>query len=132
MDASNKEQVKAMVKLSKVSVSLLPATFHDLVADCCLEEKRHLCTASYLSPHLKSLDEQATANHLTFIGECGLDPGLDHMMAMKLIDEIGSDKVIEYESWCGGLISPEHCDNPVGYKFSWSPSSALKALLNPA
>lgn len=124
--------MKQMVKLSKVSVSLLPAMFHDIVADCCLEEKRHLCTASYLSPHLKALDEQAAANHLTFIGECGLDPGLDHMMAMKLIDSIGGEQVVEYESWCGGLISPEHCDNPIGYKFSWSPAGALKALLNPA
>lgn len=69
-----------------------------------------------------------------FIGECGLDPGLDHIMAKILIDgcKQNNQEVIEFESWCGGLISPESCDNPIGYKFTWSPIGALKALLNPA
>lgn len=132
VNASEKEEVRTLVRLSRLSVSLLPAMFHDIVATCCLEESRHLTTASYLSEHLKSLHSQVKDNNLTFIGECGLDPGLDHMMAMKLIDSLGATSVMEYESWCGGLISPEHCDNPVGYKFSWSPAGALKALLNPA
>lgn len=68
------------------------------------------------------------------VGECGLDPGLDHVMAKMLIDECRNrdQKVVGFESWCGGLISPESCDNPIGYKFTWSPIGALKALLNPA
>lgn len=68
------------------------------------------------------------------IGECGLDPGLDHIMAKLLIDKCKAkeQKVVEFESWCGGLISPESCDNPIGYKFTWSPVGALRALLNPA
>ena len=123
-----------MVQLSEISVSLLPAIFHDIVADCCLAEKKHLTTASYLSEHMREMDKEVREKGLVFVSECGLDPGLDHLMAMMLVDyaEANNHCILEYESWCGGLISPEHCDNPIGYKFSWSPVGALKALLNPA
>ena len=94
----------------------------------------HLVTASYTSDFLKSLESEAKSKGLIFITECGLDPGLDHIMAKLLQDKYVSEEesIVEYESWCGGLISPEYVDNPLGYKFSWSPLSALLALQNPA
>lgn len=121
----------AMVRLStSICVSLLPGKFHDTVAECCLEVGRHMSTASYVSEGITQMHQAFLDKGLTFIGECGLDPGLDHIMTMKLVDECkqAGHKIVNYQSWCGGLISPEHADNPVLYKFSWSPVGALTSL----
>jgi saccharopine dehydrogenase-like NADP-dependent oxidoreductase len=88
LNASDKEEVRQMVKLStSICVSLLPGMFHDTVASCCLEEKKHMTNASYLTEGIKSMADSFKDNNLTMIGECGLDPGLDHIMAMRLIHE---------------------------------------------
>lgn len=83
---------------------------------------------------MAELDEQVRASGLTFLNEVGVDPGIDHMATMKVVDECAKEgeKILEYESFCGGLPSPEFCDNPIGYKFSWSPVGALLSLLNDA
>ena len=87
-----------------------------------------------MSKELRELDESVKNADLIFLNELGVDPGIDHLSTMKVIDEVHEKggKIIEYESWCGGLPSPEFCDNPLGYKFTWSPIGALKALNNDA
>lgn len=83
---------------------------------------------------MAALNEEAKALGLTFLNEIGLDPGIDHLATMKTVDEVAAKggKIVEYESWCGGLPSPEFVDNPLGYKFSWSPIGAIGALRNDA
>lgn len=83
---------------------------------------------------MEELHGQVKQKGLTFLNELGLDPGIDHMTTMKTLNEVEEQKgkVIEYESWCGGLPSPTSCDNPLGYKFTWSPIGAFRALKNRA
>lgn len=93
-----------------------------------------MVTASYISPVLKALDNEVKKKGLIFLNEVGVDPGLDHIATMKIVDECyeKGEKIISYQSLCGGLPSPEFCDNPLGYKFSWSPLGAFLALKNDA
>ena len=93
-----------------------------------------MVNASYVSPEMQALDEEARAKGLLFLCECGLDPGLDHMAAMKMIHTIQQEggTVTEFYSYCGGLPAPEADDNPFHYKFSWSPKGVLLAILNGA
>ena len=93
-----------------------------------------MVTASYVSPEMQQLHAAAQAAGIRLLNEVGLDPGLDHMSAMKIINGVkaAGGKVLAFSSWCGGLPAPEHSDNPLGYKFSWSPRGALLATLNAA
>lgn len=127
-------RVDQLIKESDVVVSLLPAVMHPWLFESVLEHKKHLITASYVSEKLKSLHEQIKKSNLTWLNEIGLDPGLDHMSAMKMIDELHSQgrHITSFVSWCGGLPAPENADNPLGYKFSWSPAGVLRALSNSA
>ncbi len=107
---------------------------HISVAKLCIEHKVHLITTSYTSPEMAALSDKAAAAGVTILNEVGLDPGLDHLTAMKVIRDV-SDKggqVTSYKSWCGGLPAPEVSDNPLAYKFSWAPRGALLAGLNGA
>ncbi|KJH41140.1 saccharopine dehydrogenase [Dictyocaulus viviparus] len=115
-------------------VSLLPYVFHPLVAKLCIKNRKSMLTSSYVSPELEALDEAAKNAGITIMNECGLDPGIDHMLAMECIDEVREHggKVVSFVSFCGGLPAPEYSDNPLRYKFSWSPKGVLNALLNPA
>ncbi|RLN49072.1 hypothetical protein BBJ29_006864 [Phytophthora kernoviae] len=115
-------------------VSLLPATMHTTIAQKCIQHKTPLVTASYISPEMKELDAQAKKAGIPILCEIGLDPGMDHMSAMKVIDEVKahSGKIISFSSVCGGLPAPEAADNAIGYKFSWSPRGVLTAALNAA
>ncbi|NWU40612.1 AASS protein, partial [Hylia prasina] len=125
----HEEKLSSLVKNHDLVISLLPYSAHPFVAKKCIDNKVNLVTASYLTPAMKELQESAEAAGITVISEMGLDPGLDHMLAMECIDkakEIGAT-VISYTSFCGGLPAPEHSDNPLRYKFSWSP---LGVLLN--
>jgi saccharopine dehydrogenase (NADP+, L-glutamate forming) len=113
-----------------VVVSLLPANLHPLVAKICLEERKHLFTASYVSDEMKGFDAEARANDLLFLNECGLDPGIDHMSAMQIIDQIKSKGGVlnSFESFTGGLIAPEtDPENPWRYKFTWNPRNVVMA-----
>jgi len=115
-------------------VSFVPFVFHEQVARVCLEQKKHLVTASYETETMRSFDQQAKENDIIIVNEIGLDPGIDHLSAMQIFDEIKQQggTLDSFVSWCGGIPAPAANDNPLGYKFSWSPKSVLLALLNEA
>ncbi len=132
LNVEDSESLRQAIAAHDVVVSLLPWTFHLKVARLCLELNKHLVTASYVKPEMKALDEQARARGLLFLNEMGVDPGIDHMAAMKIIDEVKQHggKILSFYSYCGGLPSHESNNNPLGYKFSWSPTGVLLAALN--
>jgi saccharopine dehydrogenase-like NADP-dependent oxidoreductase len=110
-------------------ISLLPPHLHHIVAKDCLELKKNLITASYVSNEIKAMHQDAQQAGLLFMNEIGLDPGIDHMSAMKIIDEIerlGGD-ITSFKSYCGGLIAPNSDNNPWHYKISWNPRNILNA-----
>ncbi|XP_029471025.1 alpha-aminoadipic semialdehyde synthase, mitochondrial [Rhinatrema bivittatum] len=130
----NDEKLSLLIKKHKLVVSLLPYSAHPLVAKKCIANKVNLVTASYLTPAMKELQRSAEEAGVTIVGEMGLDPGLDHMLAMECFDkarEVGA-KIESYISFCGGLPSPEFSDNPLRYKFSWSPLGVLWNTIQPA
>ncbi|XP_059431759.1 alpha-aminoadipic semialdehyde synthase [Corylus avellana] len=118
----------------EVVVSLLPASCHNYVANACIKLKKHLVTASYVDESMSMLDQKAKSAGITILGEMGLDPGIDHMMAMKMINQVHVRKgrIRSFTSYCGGLPSPEAANNPLAYKFSWNPAGAIRAGQNPA
>lgn len=118
-----------LIQKSDVVISMLPAFMHTTIAEDCLAFGKHLVTASYISNEMKALDEQAKAKGLIFMNECGLDPGIDHMSAMKVIDEIREKggKMLLFESFCGGLVAPESDTNLWNYKFTWNPRNVILA-----
>uniref|UniRef100_A0A803SNL9 Alpha-aminoadipic semialdehyde synthase, mitochondrial n=1 Tax=Anolis carolinensis TaxID=28377 RepID=A0A803SNL9_ANOCA len=127
-------KLSSMVKKHNLVISLLPYVYHPLVAKKCIENKVNMVTASYLTPAMKELQESVEAAGITVVSEMGLDPGLDHMLAMDCIDkakEVGAT-VVSYTSFCGGLPAPEYSDNPLRYKFSWSPQGVLLNTVQPA
>jgi len=130
-DPSMLEQIVAE---SDITVSLLPYKYHSDVAKVCLRHGKSLVTTSYIQPGMKELDEPAKKAGLLFLNEIGLDPGIDHMTAMSIIDHIHDKdgKVEEFYSLCGALPAPEAVDNPMKYKFSWSPKGVILASRNSA
>ncbi|XP_076945258.1 alpha-aminoadipic semialdehyde synthase-like [Bidens hawaiensis] len=117
-----------------VVVSLLPPTFHCTIANVCIELKKHLVTASYINDSMFKLHDAAKDCGITILGEMGLDPGIDHMMAMKMINQAHAQggKIKSFVSNCGGIPSPAAANNPLAYKFSWNPAGAIRAGRNPA
>lgn len=126
--------LEKLVKECDLAVSLVPYTHHVTIAKLCLKHGKHLMTTSYISPAMKELDGAAKEAGLVFMNELGLDPGIDHMSAMKVIDTVKKDggKIVSFRSWCGGLPAPEANTNPFGYKFSWSPRGVVLAGRNEA
>ena len=103
------------------------------VARVCLEESKHLVTASYTCKDMQNLSDMVKEKNLIFMNEIGLDPGLDHLNAYQMLTKVPKNASIKsFEIWCGGLPRPEACDNVLGYKFSWSPKGVLRALLSHA
>jgi saccharopine dehydrogenase-like NADP-dependent oxidoreductase len=134
-DINNTEEAAASIASADLVISLLPANLHPLVAIRCLEQKKHLLNASYVSDEMKGFHEEALAQGLLFLNECGLDPGIDHMSAMQVIDRIreGGGKLESFESFTGGLIAPEtDPQNPWRYKFTWNPRNVVMAGQNTA
>ena len=129
LDLFDVEQRRLEIQKADIVVSMLPATFHIEVAKDCITYKKHMVTASYISPEMAALDEAAKENGLIFMNECGLDPGIDHMSAMRILDEIKEKggKIISFESYCGGLVAPESDDNLWNYKFTWNPRNVVLA-----
>jgi len=123
-----------LVKDSDIVVSLLPYTYHVTVAKLCIKHKKHMVTTSYVSEEMNALDEQAKNAGIILLNECGLDPGIDHMSAMRIIHQVDSNggKVESFRSTTGALPSHEANNNPFGYKFSWSPRGVLLASRNAA
>jgi saccharopine dehydrogenase-like NADP-dependent oxidoreductase len=134
LDLEDEAALRQAVRAADVTVSLVPYAFHPLVARLCLAEKKDMVTTSYLSDALKGLDGEARRAGIMILNEVGLDPGIDHMEAMRLIHEIHdrSGRVEGFRSYCGGLPAPEANTNPFGYKFSWSPRGVLLAGRNDA
>lgn len=132
--ANDSADLSEIVKQSDIAISFLPASMHVSVAKACIQNGKHLITASYVSPQMQALHSQAVARNVLLLNELGLDPGIDHLEAMRLIDEAHAEglHVTSFQSWCGGLPAPQHADNPLGYKFSWSPRGVLLAALNEA
>ncbi|RLB59152.1 MAG: saccharopine dehydrogenase [Deltaproteobacteria bacterium] len=135
--ALNVDDVEAMRRLvaeCDAAVSLLPATRHPEVARACLDLGKHMATTSYVSPAMRALDAEARDKDLLLLNEMGVDPGIDHMSAMKVIHQAEQQGavLVGFSSWCGGLPAPEANDNPFGYKFSWSPKGVLIAARNSA
>ncbi|KAL9643444.1 hypothetical protein ABK040_010059 [Willaertia magna] len=123
-----------LIKKCDIVISLIPAPLHPIIAKYCYEHEKHLVTASYISPEMEQWNEKAKEKGLLFVNEIGLDPGIDHMCIMKTLDVICGQKggkVESFKSYCGALPAPESSDNPLGYKFSWSPIGVLRASQNP-
>jgi len=129
LDIFEDEKRKEAINESDIVVSMLPARMHMKVAQDCITFEKHLVTASYVSKEIKTLDEEAKAKGLVFMNEIGLDPGIDHMSAMQVIDRIRGKggKMILFESFTGGLVAPESDDNLWNYKFTWNPRNVVVA-----
>lgn len=129
LDINNVEQRQSEIQKADIVISMLPAHMHIDVAKDCVKFKKNMVTASYISDAMQALDEEVKANSLVFMNEIGLDPGIDHMSAMKVIDEIRSKggKMILFESFCGGLVAPESDTNLWNYKFTWAPRNVVLA-----
>jgi saccharopine dehydrogenase (NADP+, L-glutamate forming) len=127
-------ELESLVKDSDFVVSLLPYIYHVQVAKEAIKYKKHFFTTSYVSDGMKKLEEEALSAGIVMINECGVDPGTDHMSAMKIIDKVHHDggKIESFTSYCGGLPAPQHNDNPYGYKLSWAPRGVLLASRNDA
>jgi len=123
-----------LVAQADLAVSLLPYTYHVQVARACVEHQRSLVTTSYVSDEMRALDEGARKAGVILLNEIGLDPGIDHMSAMRIIDRVHDDagEIKAFRSFCGGLPAPDANDNPLGYKFSWSPRGVVLAGRNDA
>lgn len=128
-DITNNQQREQEIQRADMVISMLPATMHMNVARDCVRFKKHLATASYVSKEMAELDAEAKAAGIILMNEIGLDPGIDHASAMKVIDhihELGGE-LTSFKSFCGGLVAPESNDNPWGYKFSWNPRNVILA-----
>ena len=122
-------QLSDQITKSDIVVSMLPARFHAVVAKSCLKYSKHLVTASYESDEVAAMDTEAKSKNILFLNEMGVDPGIDHMSAMRIIDRIRNegDQLICFESFTGGLIAPDSDNNPWHYKFTWNPRNVIIA-----
>jgi saccharopine dehydrogenase-like NADP-dependent oxidoreductase len=128
-DISNVDERSAYIAHADIVISLMPPALHFLIAKDCIRFKKNLLTASYVDEQMRSLKNEVTENGLLFLCEMGLDPGIDHMSAKRIIDQIHSDggKITSFYSHCGGLVAPESDDNPWHYKISWNPRNVVTA-----
>jgi saccharopine dehydrogenase-like NADP-dependent oxidoreductase len=134
LNLKDEDKLATFVKECDLAISLVPFSFHPLVARLCIEGKKPMVTTSYVSPEMQALDDAAKSAGVTVLNEIGVDPGIDHMSAMRIIDDVKKrgGKIVAFKSYCGGLPAPEDNDNPFGYKFSWAPRGVLLASRNGA
>lgn len=128
-NALDAEERRPEIQQADLVISMLPARFHPEVARDCIDLKTDLITPSYISVEMKALHEEAKAAGIVIMNEIGVDPGIDHMSAMKIIDHIKEKggKLSSFKSFCGGLIAPESDNNPWNYKFTWNPRNVVLA-----
>ena len=128
----DKTSLKEMISGADLVVSLVPYAYHPVVAEFCIEMKKQMVTTSYVSDAMKALDDKAKKAGVLILNEIGVDPGIDHMSAMRIIHHVEDKdgKVVSFYSYCGGLPAPEANTNPFGYKFSWSPRGVVLAGRN--
>ncbi|EAW14927.1 saccharopine dehydrogenase [Aspergillus clavatus NRRL 1] len=133
LDASSPEALSRAIAAHDIIISLLPYTLHPLVVEAAITHRKPVVTTSYISPALHALHARAQDADITILNEIGLDPGIDHLYAVKTIDEVhrAGGHISSFTSYCGALPAPDAADNPLGYKFSWSPRGGLLALRNP-
>ncbi len=129
LDIFNQEARQKAIQNADIVISMLPARFHIEVARDCVTYKKSMVTASYISKEMKALDPEVKKNELVFMNEIGLDPGIDHMSAMQVIDRIRDNggKMLLFESFTGGLVAPESDTNLWNYKFTWNPRNVVLA-----
>ena len=134
LDVNDDRKVEEFLSKADLVVSLLPYTYHVKVAEMCIKHKKQMVTTSYVSDAMKALDQKAKTAGILILNECGLDPGIDHMSAMRIIHDVEKKKgkVVSFRSTTGALPSHEANNNPFGYKFSWSPRGVLLASRNAA
>ena len=134
LDVGDSAALDEAVSQVDLVISLIPYSLHETVLRSAIRRKKHVVTTSYASPTLLSLDEECKQADITVLNEIGVDPGVDHLYAVKAVNEVHASggKILSYESYAGGLPAPEASDNPLGYKFSWSVGGVLLALQNPA
>ena len=128
-DVFDSKKRQEYIKKSDIVISMLPARFHIEVAKDCITYNKHMVTASYISKEIRALDNAAKTKGLVFMNEIGVDPGIDHMSAMQLIDKIkeSGGKMLLFESFTGGLVAPENDNNLWNYKFTWNPRNVVLA-----
>ena len=129
IDIRHENTVHEIIKSSDLVISMVPASFHDLVGKICLDCGRSMLTASYVTQEMRQMGASFAAKGLLLMGELGLDPGIDHMSAMKVIDQIRQDgnELTAFETFTGGLLAPTNDDNPWRYKFTWNPRNVVLA-----
>jgi saccharopine dehydrogenase-like NADP-dependent oxidoreductase len=129
LNVTDADQRQMLIEESSIVISLLPPSLHSIVAKDCVAIGRNLLTASYVDDVIKNLEAEIKSKELLFLCEMGLDPGIDHMSAMQLIDNIKAKggSITSFQSHCGGLIAPESDDNPWHYKISWNPRNIVMA-----
>lgn len=132
LNVENQEQLHSLITDSDIVISLVPYTHHVKIAKLCIELRKHLVTTSYVSNAMHELDTPARNAGILILNEIGLDPGIDHMSAMKIIHEVEKKKgrVVSFQSYCGGLPAFKSNNLPLGYKFSWSPRAVVMAGKN--
>ncbi|MBI4717147.1 MAG: saccharopine dehydrogenase NADP-binding domain-containing protein [Planctomycetes bacterium] len=132
--ADDQATLSRLVAEHDLAVSLLPAPLHPAVAQACIRHRKHMVTTSYVSPTMRALDAAAKDAGVLLLNEIGVDPGIDHMSAMRVIDQVRGrgGTVTHFKSYCGGLPAPDANNNPWGYKFSWSPRAVCTAGKNSA
>jgi saccharopine dehydrogenase-like NADP-dependent oxidoreductase len=129
LDIFNVEQRRYFIQKADIIISMLPARFHLEIAKDCIHYEKHMVTASYISEEMKELDTAVKEKGLIFMNEIGVDPGIDHMSAMQVIDRIRKNdaKMLLFESFTGGLVAPESDTNLWNYKFTWNPRNVVLA-----
>ena len=128
-DVFDEEQRNDGIRNADIVVSMLPASMHILLAEDCVFQGKNMVTASYVSKEIAALNDKAAEKGVLLLNEIGLDPGIDHMSAKKVIDEIHADggKIHTFKSFCGGLVAPKYDTNPWNYKFTWNPRNVVLA-----
>ncbi|EPX71618.1 saccharopine dehydrogenase [Schizosaccharomyces octosporus yFS286] len=134
LDVADEAALEKAVSEHDLTISLIPYTYHATVMKAAIKHGKHVCTTSYVNPHMAELEESAKKAGSICMNEIGVDPGVDHLYAIKTIEEVHNEggKIKSFVSYCGGLPAPEDSNNPLGYKFSWSSRGVLLALRNSA
>ncbi|KAJ7043988.1 Saccharopine dehydrogenase-domain-containing protein [Mycena alexandri] len=134
IDMKEHASFASLISEADLVISLLPASFHTVVARYCIKHKKHMVTASYISPAMQALHKKAAEADVLLLNEIGLDPGIDHCSAISLISKLRAEgkHIVAFTSFCGGLPAPDVAVVPLRYKFSWSPRGVLTAALNAA
>lgn len=134
IDVGDESALEALIAQNDLSISLLPYAYHPVVARLCVKHGKHMVTTSYVKDAMRALDGEARKAGVILLNEIGVDPGIDHMSAMRIIDDVRArgGSIVSFKSYCGGLPAPDSNDNPFGYKFSWSPRGVCTAGKNSA